>query len=125
MKLALLIAILALVGCTSGPDVPKPPIAGKFSNACLVESVQMVQGLNAHGITAKVVAYTYGGTQVKTKGHAITVYLYPPGHNQVWGWDSWNGSVRLREYYSDTKAIAERWHMISRSNGRVIEATDL
>lgn len=99
------IAIIALflAGCATAP-VPEPPIAGQYKNACLPEAIMMTQALKESGVNARVL-----GIYTPRIGHAICVYLYPPGKNQLWGWDSHWKSLRLRAYTDDAEGIARAW----------------
>jgi hypothetical protein len=99
------IAIIALflAGCATAP-VSEPPIAGQYKNACLPEAIMMAQALKESGVNARVL-----GIYTPKIGHAICVYLYPSGKNQLWGWDSHWKSLRLRAYSDDAEGIARAW----------------
>jgi hypothetical protein len=103
MRLLLSLTIILLLGCSSTP-VKEPEIAGKYKNACLPEAIMMRNALKKSGVEARVLAiYT------PKLGHAICVYLYPPGKNQLWGWDSYWKSLRLRAYTDDPEGVAKAW----------------
>ena len=105
MKPALIALCLLLAGCATQPPVAKPAWAGKLNNACLPEAAAMVEGLREHNIKSKVVVFNYSGM----KAHAIAVYMYPTGTNQLWGWDSTWASIRLRAYWGDNTGIAKQF----------------
>lgn len=69
----------------------------------------MVTGLKGQDIAAQVVVYTYGPNTAKPYGHAVASYLYPPGANQLWVWDSTWGSARVRAFWDDAMGIATGW----------------
>ena len=73
-------------------------------NACLPEAIMMTGALREHQIEAKVLAIF-----AQDMGHAICVYMYPPGKNQLWGWDSHWKSLRLRAYINDPELVAKAW----------------
>lgn len=114
-----LIAVLCLLlaGCASEPPVRTPEWVGRYKNACLPEAVAMAQGLRQSGIHARVVRI---GTP--RWGHAICAYLYPTGANQLWGWDAYWKSNRLRAWANDPDSIAREWLRITRSQDRLILA---
>lgn len=102
-NLALSLTIILLIGCNTTP-VKEPEVAGQFKNACLPEAIIMTKALKESGVEARVLAiYT------PKIGHAICVYLYPPGKNQLWGWDSHWKSLRLRAYTNDPESVAKAW----------------
>jgi hypothetical protein len=115
--------LLSLMGCATYPPV-KPPLNGKFSNACLPEAILMTQALREKNIRAKVIAYTWGNP-VKPAGHAFTAYMYPTRRNQLWGWDSFSQSIRLRAWWSDDTAIAREFALKSHRGGPVLQAVTI
>jgi hypothetical protein len=104
MRKLLAIAALFLSGCAVNPPAEAPDWIGKYKNACLPEAIAMTQGLKAIGIDAKVLTlYT------DNWGHAVCVYMYPPGKNQMWAWDSYWKSLRMRAWSNDPRSIARAW----------------
>lgn len=99
-----LIVALFLAGCSSNPPIPAAPWVGKYGNACLPEAVAMTAGLQAHGVQAKVLR-----VQTARWSHAVCVYLYPPGQNRLWVWDSYWKSVNVRAWYADPSSVAWAW----------------
>ena len=95
---ALLLAACAL------PPAPEPEFAGRYGNACLPEAIAMSQSLKRHGIESRVL-----GIYTPTWGHAVCTYLYPPGQNRLWAWDSTWKSLRLRAWTNDADSIARNW----------------
>ena len=101
----LLIAIVILLtGCATNPPVEPDAWVGKYGNACLPEAISMAQGLRANGIQARVL-----NIHTHEFGHAVCVYLYPPGENKLWAWDSYWKSIRLRAYWDDPMGVARAW----------------
>ena len=99
---ALAIACLSLVGCSTNP--PFLAWSSNEKNACLPEAAVMVQGLCKAEIQAKVLIITTPEFR-----HAVAVYLYPPGSNQMWAWDANWKSLRLRAYWTDADQCARAW----------------
>jgi hypothetical protein len=100
----LLAAAALLAACAVKPPAPEPEFASKYGNACLPEAASMAQSLRQHGITARVL-----GIYTPEWGHAVTTYLYPPGKNQLWAWDSTWKSLRLRAWADDATSTARAW----------------
>ena len=98
-----LLAALLLAACAL-PPAPEPEFAGKFGNACLPEAIAMSQSLKKHGIESRVL-----GIYTPTWGHAVATYLYPPGQNKLWAWDSHWKSLRVRAWTDDADSIARTW----------------
>ena len=95
---------IIFAGCATRPPAAESPVSGLYRNACLPEAAMMAQGLREKGIPAKVLA-------IKTPqwGHALCIYTYPPGKNQLWAWDQNWKSLRLRAFFSDAPGIARAW----------------
>lgn len=76
-------------------------------NACLPTAIAFKQGLYRQGVWAEVLIYQYIDTDKsgKRSGHAVTVYMYPPGKNQLWTYD-YLGSYRLKAYKDNPTQIA-------------------
>jgi hypothetical protein len=116
MKYLLSAIILILAGC-SMPPVAEPSFAGKYRNACLPEAIAMSQGLKSHGIQSRVLRI---GTN--KWNHAICTYLYEPGSNTLWGWDSYWKSNRLRAFADDPYSIARAWMIATMSDAVLLNA---
>jgi hypothetical protein len=95
---------LSLIGCTSAPPTNVPEWVGKMKNTCLPEAIVLTQALMEKNIQAKVLSI-----HTKDWGHATCVYLYPPGQNRLWVWDSYWKSVPLRAWWKDPDSIAKAW----------------
>jgi hypothetical protein len=104
MKRLLLLTLCVILAACHTTPVSEPEVSGMFKNACLPEAIMMSQSLKEHGIEARVLAI-----YAENYGHAICVYLYPPGKNQMWGWDSHWKSIRLRAYKDNPEAVAKAW----------------
>ena len=95
---------LFLVGCTSTPPTGVPEWAGSYKKACLPEAIAVAQGLRNSGVQAKVLSI-----HTKDWGHATCAYLYPPGKNRLWVWDSHWQSIPIKAWWNDPKSIAKAW----------------
>ena len=102
-RLLPILAALLLTACAL-PPAPAPEFSGKYGNACLPEAIAMSQSLRKHGIEARVL-----GIYTEKWGHAVTTYLYPPGQNRLWAWDSTWKSLRVRAWTDDADSIAKSW----------------
>lgn len=100
---AALAAALLLSAC-SAPPAKGPEYAGRYNNACLPEAIGMVQGLKGAGIQGKVLT-----VRTPSWGHALAVYLYPPGQNRLWCWDSRWKSIEVKAFYSNPDQVAAGW----------------
>ena len=103
-KILVLVVCLLVAGCAHNPPTNVPEWVGKMKNACLPEAIVMTQGLRASGIQAKVLSI-----HTKDWGHATCVYMYPPGQNKLWVWDSHWQSIPLRAFWNDPNSIARAW----------------
>jgi hypothetical protein len=112
MKILLSIIILVLAGCTM-PPVSEPEFAGFYRNACLPEAIAMSQALKKSDIQTRVLRI-----QTNKWAHAVTVYLYPTGQNQLYVWDSYWHSINLRAWYNDPVDIATEW--LSYTNPKIL-----
>jgi len=99
-----LISCLLLTACATNPPAPEPEFAAKYGNACLPEAIVMAQSLRKYNIRARVL-----GIYTQDWGHAVCVYLYPPGENKLWAWDSHWKSLRVRAWTDDPESIARNW----------------
>lgn len=104
MRSVLAIVCLSLAACATRPPVAEPEFSGQLQNACVPESVAMVEGLRGSGIQARVLLITTPAWR-----HAVAVYLYPAGDNRLWVWDSNWKSMRVRAYWDDPSGIARAW----------------
>ena len=93
-----------LLSCTSTPPTNVPEWVGKMKNVCLPEAIVVTEGLKEKGIQAKVLSI-----HTKDWGHATCAYLYPPGANKLWVWDSYWQSVPVRAWWNDPMSIAKAW----------------
>lgn len=100
----LLILLLAFTGCTSVPKNPEAE-AEKQINACLPNAIIMAQALRRQDVWAKVLIVKWN-REGKINGHAYTIYLYPPGKNQLWSYDRDWGSMRVRALKNDPRSVA-------------------
>jgi hypothetical protein len=98
--------VLFLVGCTSVPKNPESE-AEKQINACLPNAIIMAQALRRQNVWAKVLVVRWN-REGRINGHAYTVFLYPPGQNQLWSYDRDWGSMRVRAYKDDPLGIARQ-----------------
>jgi hypothetical protein len=117
MRYFLLAALFAVVGCATKPPADAPPWIGKHKNACLPEAIAMAQGLREKGVQARVLRI-----QTPQWGHAICSYLYPPGGNTLWGWDSHWKSNRLRAWVNEPESIAREWLRVTMSSQTLTSA---
>ena len=108
MRTLLAIAILIVTGCAIQPPAEQGNWIGKYGNACLPEAIAMAQGLREKQIFAKVLRIS-----TDEWNHAVCVYLYPPGQNQLWVWDSHWMSMRVRAWTNDPASIAKAWLKIT------------
>jgi hypothetical protein len=119
MRLLVVIAILALAGCTTLP-VAETSFAGRYRNACLPEAIAMAHGLKEKSIQTRVLRI-----QTKDWGHAVCVYIYPTGANKLYAWDSYWQSINLRAWFDDPASIANAWLNYTHPNLPLVNATFL
>ena len=99
-----LLAALLLAACA--PRNPESWMAFE-RNACLPTAIAMQRGLERQGIQSRVLTYNYPAADTgRLTGHAITAYLYPAGHNQLWTYD-YLGSYRTRALWDDPHGISQ------------------
>lgn len=96
---------MLLAACVSTPSNPEAWMEREI-NACLPTAIAFRQGLQRQNIWSEVLLVTWHDGK-KPRGHAFTAYLYPPGKNQLWTYDSW-GSYRIRAYTNDPVGIARK-----------------
>lgn len=106
MKYIVLIISIALLSACSTPGNPESWMEQQ-KNACLPTAIAFKKGLERQGVWSRVLAYTYSDRNKdgKRSGHAVTVYMYPPGKNQLWAYD-YLGSYRVRAYKDNPMQIA-------------------
>ena len=95
---------MLFAGCASTPPTGVPAWAGTYRKACLPEAIAVAQGLRQSGIQAKVLAI-----HTEKWGHAVCAYLYPPGKNRLWVWDSQWQSIPLRAWWGDPMSVSRAW----------------
>ena len=94
-------------GCANVPNNPESWMEMK-KNACLPTAIAFREGLKKYDIWSEVIIYHwYEQRRRKINGHAITVYMYPKGKNQLWSYDNW-GSYKIRAYKDDPVDIAQK-----------------
>jgi hypothetical protein len=108
---------LGVAGCGVKAPVAEPGFVGSYGRACLPEAIGMAEALRGAGVQAKVLRF-----RTAKVGHAIAVYLYPPGANKLWGWDSWWASLQLRAFWHNPEMIARDWLRVTRHTEALIEA---
>lgn len=113
----LLVMAVCLSACT--PTNPEAWMEREV-NACLPTAIAFRQGLRRQDIWAEVFTYNYYESN-RPHGHAMTAYLYPPGKNQLWSYDS-EGSLRVRAYTNDVAGIASNSHLVRGHFGRTFNA---
>lgn len=106
MKRVLITIAILLVGCQTVPTNPERE-AEKQINACLPNAIIMAQALRRQDVWAKVLIVKWD-IQQKINGHAYTIYLYPPGQNQLWSYDRDWGSMRVRALKDNVYDVARR-----------------
>lgn len=109
MRTILAIAVIVVAaGCVTTPPVEQDGWIGRYGNACLPEAIAMAQGLREKQIFAKVLRIS-----TQEWNHAVCIYLYPPGANKLWVWDSHWMSLRVRAWTDDPVSIAKAWLRIT------------
>ena len=104
MKIIIIAFIVLFAGCATKPPADQPPWLGTMKNACLPEAITMTAGLREKGIQARVLSI-----HTSEWGHATCAYMYPPGANKLWVWDSYWQSIPLRAWWDDPMSIAKAW----------------
>lgn len=117
MKKLLIVLALGLASCVITPKNPEYWME-KEINSCLPTAITFKQSLRKYDIWAEVFKYNWVDEDNKTRGHAMTAYLYPPGKNQLWTYDA-QGSFRVRAYTNNVTDIAQKAHW-ARLNGEKI-----
>lgn len=121
MKAILLFLVLFIVGCETTPTNPEFWMEREI-NACLPTAILFKQSLRKYDIWSEVFRYSWYDQQTgKMKGHAMVAYLYPPGKNQLWTYDS-AGSTRIRAYTNNVLDIAQKSHYARERYDKVFKA---
>lgn len=106
-KILLLIVTCLLTSCALTPSNPENWMEMK-QNACLPTAIAFREGLKKYDVWSEVIIYSWLDQKTqKTKGHAITAYLYPKAKNQLWTYD-YLGSYRVRSFINDPVDIAQK-----------------
>lgn len=108
MKYLLILIIAFLAACETVPKNPEAWMEME-KNSCLPTAIVFKQALRKYDVWARVFTYQYNPTNSKALGHAMVAYLYPPGENKLWTYDSF-GSFRIRAYTNDLATIARISH---------------
>lgn len=103
MKKWFLICLL-FAGCQTTPSNPEEWMAREI-NACLPTAIAFREGLRRHNVWSEVLIAKWIDPYGKARGHAYAAYLYPPGKNQLWTYDSM-GSWRTRGYTNSPVSVA-------------------
>jgi len=110
------IAVILLASCANNlPSNPEKQLEWA-TNACLPTAITMKFGLRNATKWSEILIYEY--TELATglrRGHAVCVYIYPIGTNQLWSYD-YQGSTRIRAYITDPMAIAR---LAEETRGRI------
>jgi hypothetical protein len=111
-----------LIGCSTIENPEK--WMEREKNACLPTAIAFQKGLERQGLWSKVLIYRYLDRNMnKRSGHAVTVYLYPPGKNQLWTYD-YLGSYRVRAYNDRPIQIAEQTVFVRNQWNLLIETAE-
>ena len=103
--------MLFLVACETTPKNPEA-WAEREINACLPTAIMFKQSLRKYDVWADVFTYQwYDSATRKNQGHAMVAYLYPPGANKLWTYDSW-GSYRTYALTNSVMQIAQQAHQV-------------
>jgi len=122
MKYLLILLSALLISCQTTPTNPEFWIE-KEINACLPTAIIFKQSLNKYGVWSEVFRYSWKDFKTgKIKGHAMVAYLYPPGKNQLFTYDS-EGSWRTYAYTNDVKSIAQYAHNVRGSTETVFNTS--
>jgi hypothetical protein len=103
MKNLAAVAVLFLAACASTPKNPEAWMEREI-NACLPTAIAFREGLRKYNVWSEVLVARWMDGD-RPRGHAYTAYLYPPGQNQLWTYDSW-GSYPSRAYTNNPWQVA-------------------
>lgn len=121
MRLVLILLLVLLTACQTTPTNPEFWME-KEINACLPTAIIFKQSLKKYDIWSEVFKYSWKDNKTgKLKGHAMVAYLYPPGKNQLWTYDS-EGSWRTYAYTSNVTSIAQCAHTVRGGTEKVFGA---
>lgn len=109
IKSLLIVVCIFLCACQTTPPHPEQwMIEGQ--NSCLPTAIVYKQSLRKYDVWAKVFTYQFVDSRTgKMAGHAMCAFLYPPGKNQLWAYDSY-GSTRIRAFTNNVADIAQKAH---------------
>lgn len=115
MKKLLLIVCVCLTGCITNPPVDRKDVVPfKYGNDCLPQAIIMTEALKTKGVEAHVLSIF-----TDKWGHAVCVYMYPKGQNQLWAWDRFWKSMRIRAWKDDPMGIAKQWLKLTLSEDQL------
>ena len=118
IKYLLLALCIFITACATTPTNPEFWME-KEINACLPTAIIFKQSLRKYDIWSEVFKYSWKDSATgKLKGHAMVVYLYPPGKNQLWTYDSM-GSYKTRAFTNNVQQIAQQAHYLRGSKETV------
>lgn len=121
VKKLLIFILLCLAACQTTPTNPEFWME-KEINSCLPTAIIFKQSLRKYDIWAEVFRYSWKDSNTgKIRGHAMVAYLYPPGKNQLWTYDS-EGSFRTYAYTNNVKGIAQYAHNVRGAADLIINA---
>jgi len=122
MKRLLIILTLFLIACETTPTNPEFWMEREV-NACLPTAIIFKQSLKKYGVWSEVFRYSWKDSQTgKIKGHAMVAYLYPPGKNQLFTYDSM-GSYRTYAYTNNIQNIAQCAHTVRGASDKIFAAS--
>lgn len=111
MQFYLFLLALFIMGCNTTPKNPEFWMEREI-NACLPTAIVFKQSLRKYDVWAEVFKYSWKDSETsKLRGHAMVAYLYPPGKNQLWTYDS-EGSYRTYAFTNNVRGIAQYSHNV-------------
>lgn len=120
-QFAIVLLSLLLVACETTPTNPEFWMEREV-NACLPTAIIFKQSLRKYDVWSEVFRYSWKDSQTgKIRGHAMVAYLYPPGKNQLFTYDSM-GSYRTYAYTNNVQGIAQYAHYTRGSADKVFNA---
>ena len=121
IKYLLLVLACFLTSCETTPTNPEFWME-REKNSCLPTAIIFKQSLKKYNVWSEVFTYSwFDKTTQKLKGHAMVVYLYPPGKNQLWTYD-YMGSYRTYAYKTNVYQIAQSAHNIRGFSEKIFNA---
>ena len=121
LTLNCLLLLFVLAGCTSVPKNPERE-AEKQINACLPNAIIMAQALRRQDVWSRVLVVMWKERVGNIGGHAYTIYLYPPGQNQLWAYDRDWGSTRVRAFKDNPLQVGQAATLVRNYSGSVFSA---